>query len=156
MTAIAFIYCNSRGETKLHELERWVEVGRYIRSWRDDGTPMTFRIDRIQEYLHGGEVLLLNPVQDAPPVAEPRKPRDQRPQVLFTGFGKAIRDELEASSDAAGLNVVKSVTQGLNYLCCGGNAGPSKIEKARVQGVFILTEMELRRLLDTGELPDCG
>ncbi len=152
--ALSFLYCNSRGEIHEHRLDRWVEVGRYIRSRREDGTPLTFRIDRIRAYLDGCDAYLDNPVQEAPPMVEPRKPRDMRPQVLFTGFPQAVRAELEAASDAAGLNVVKSVTQRLTFLCGGSNAGPSKLEKARAQGVYILDEKQLRLLLETGELPD--
>lgn len=151
---LRFVYRNLRGEVNEHALDAWIEVGRYVRSVREDGTPLTFRIDRIVEYRDGCERLLLRPYQEAPPVMEPRKPRDLRPQVLFTGFGKKVRDELEAASDAAGLHVVSTVTQHLAYLCCGSNAGPKKIEKSREQGVFILDESQLRALLETGELPD--
>lgn len=151
---LAFMYCNIRGEIKAHRLLHWIEVGRYIKSFREDGTPVTFRIDRIQEYLDGGDARLLNPIQEAPPRIEPRKPRDMRPQVVFTGFPQAVRAELEAASDAAGLNVVKSVTKNLTFLCGGYNAGPLKLEKAREQGVYILDEQQLRWLLETGELPD--
>lgn len=151
---LAFVYQNIRGEVKEHTLQRWAEVGRYIRARSEDGTPLTFRIDRVVSFLNGCDAFLQNPVQEPPPKVEPRKPRDQRPQVLFTGFGKALRDELEAASDQAGLNVMKSVTQQLSYLCCGPNAGPIKMEKSRAQGVFILDETQLRALLESGELPD--
>ena len=152
--SLHFIYQNARRELREHQLTEWAESGRYIRCRRDDGTPLSYRVDRIIQYVGGCERHLRDPFQVPPPRIEPRKPLDQRPQVLFTGFAKALRDELEAAADAAGLNVVKSVTQRLTFLCGGSNAGPSKLEKARAQGVYILDEKQLRLLLETGELPD--
>jgi BRCT domain type II-containing protein len=73
---------------------------------------------------------------------------------LFTGFPAAQRAHLEALSDAGGLRVVKTVTQGLVFLCTGPNAGPSKVARARAQHVYIVREPELHGLLQTGELPD--
>ena len=116
---LAFMYCNIRGEIKAHRLLHWIEVGRYIKSFREDGTPVTFRIDRIQEYLDGGDARLLNPIQEAPPRIEPRKPRDMRPQVVFTGFPQAVRAELEAASDAAGM------AKGRSLMSCWLNSDAS-------------------------------
>jgi BRCT domain type II-containing protein len=99
-------------------------------------------------------LLLQNPYPGAPPHTQPQAPPDQRPQILFTGFPKVQRAHLEVLSDAGGLRVVKTVTQGLVFLCIGPTAGPTKVAKARAQGVYIVHEPELHGLLETGELPD--
>ena len=52
------------------------------------------------------------------------------------------------------MNPVTSVTKNLAYLCCGQNAGPKKLEKARAQGVTLLTESDFYNLVGTGETPD--
>jgi len=45
------------------------------------------------------------------------------------------------------------VSQDLNFLVGGYNAGPAKLERARFQGVIILNEMQFQLLLETGEIP---
>ncbi len=50
--------------------------------------------------------------------------------------------------------VRRSVTRSLNFLCCGYNAGPKKIEKARAKNVIALNEEQFTQLLDTGEVPE--
>ena len=72
--------------------------------------------------------------------------RDDRPQICFTGFPPSKKEYLSGIAMENGLKVVKSVTVNLEYLCCGENAGPSKLEKAGAQGVAIISEHEF---LDT-------
>lgn len=90
----------------------------------------------------------------AGPRIDRHAPPDLRPQIAFTGFGAALRTDLEARSEAAGLRVVKSVTQSLVFLCTGPNAGALKFAKARAQGVYVLPQDHLPALLESGELPD--
>lgn len=71
------------------------------------------------------------------------KKKDHRPQICFTGFRPEEMNNLIALAENNGLKVVKSVTVGLNYLCCGENAGPSKIEKAKENGVLLISSQEL-------------
>lgn len=47
-----------------------------------------------------------------------------------------------------------AVTINLEFLCCGYNAGPKKIEKARHHGVIILNESQFKTMLQTGEIPE--
>lgn len=150
-----FDYENGQGELSRRRLTQWTEVGHYVKGFcQDKGKVLTFRKDRIRAYLDGCDQLLMSPNEGPPPKPSPRAPSDLRPQVLFTGFAKVQRGVLEQKSDAAGLRVVQSVTQRLAFLCAGPNAGPAKVEKAREQNVYIVTEPELLRLLKTGELPD--
>lgn len=52
------------------------------------------------------------------------------------------------------MNVVTTVTQGLNYICGGPNAGPKKMERARAQNCWVLDERQFLVFVETGELPD--
>lgn len=55
---------------------------------------------------------------------------------------------------ANGMTVRSSVTQNLQLLCCGYNAGPSKVTAARMKGVVILDEEHFADFVKTGELPE--
>lgn len=154
---LRFAYVNSNGELSKRALKDWSEEGHYLKGYDLTVSGVrTFRKDRIVEYFDGAEAFLASPVGVSPPrlAKGPRQPRDERPQILFTGFAAAQRAHLERLSDEAGLSVVKSVTVGLVFLCAGPNAGPKKVEQARRQLVYIVREPELMALLETGELPD--
>lgn len=155
LSPIRFRYCNAVGEITERTLVKWDEVGHYIRGW-GEGDPQvrTFRKDRVHEYYDGCARLLRDPAGQPPPKVVRDRPADARPHILFTGFAKVQRATLESKADAAGLKVVQTVTQGLVFLCCGPNAGPSKVEKSRAQNVYVLTEPDLHVLMATGELPD--
>ena len=85
----------------------------------------------------------------------PSKKREKdKHQICFTGFKPIEKDQLADTAMHAGMQVVKSVTKSLDFLCIGNNAGPSKIEKAKEQNVTILTENQFQVMLETGELPD--
>ena len=122
------------------------------------GNRVAERVERlgvVRLQLDDAAQFLKSPAGVSPPrPTGPNTPRDERPQILFTGFAAARRAELEALSDATGLCVVKSVTVGLSFLCIGANAGPKKVEKARCQNVYIVRESDMAALLETGELPD--
>lgn len=156
MTAsLRFDYRTPDGSETTRCLNQWVEEGHYVTGF-DEGARQvrTFRKDRITQYHDGGASQLRTPHEGPPPRIERQTPPDLRPQILFTGFPAVQRAVLEQRSEAAGLRVVKTVTQGLVFLCAGPNAGPSKVSKARAQGVYVLGEPDLHRLLETGELPD--
>lgn len=167
--ALQFVYCNAAGELSQRLLLRWQEAGHYVKGF-DEGrqTVLTFRKDRIREYLGNCRSLLKDP-DGKPPPSLPRQPTattradfaqaravSDAPQVLFTGFAAAQRAALEDKAIDAGLHIVKSVTTGLAFLVCGATAGPAKIEKARMQGVYIVSEPEFHLLIETGELPDAA
>jgi DNA ligase (NAD+) len=82
--------------------------------------------------------------------AKPRK--EKATQVCFTGFSANEKTELATMALASGLEVVSTVTKSLAFLCAGENAGPSKLEKAREQGVHVLTREQFVHLLETGEI----
>lgn len=163
MQALEFFYTNAAGETKRRVLENWTEEGHYLvgNDALSNGAPRTFRKDRVTEYLNGCDSLLDTPFVGPPPKIE-REPREKsgaapdksQLDILFTGFAAKTRADLEAASAAAGLKVVKTVTQQLTFLCIGPNAGPAKVAKARIAGSYIVTEHELPELLESGVLPD--
>lgn len=68
-------------------------------------------------------------------------------EILFTGFSKSDRADLEELAEGAGMEVRKSVTQFLDYLCTGPNAGPSKLSQAEATGAEILDRDEFMDLL---------
>jgi BRCT domain type II-containing protein len=39
-------------------------------------------------------------------------------------------------------------------LCCGYNAGPSKVNAARMKGTIIIDEESFVHFIETGEIPD--
>ncbi|WP_338616482.1 hypothetical protein [Pigmentiphaga sp. CHJ604] len=150
---IEFIYKNAEGVESTRVYERWEEVGYYLKCYEESGAVRTFRKDRVVQYLNGIEAQLVEPSPPPPPRPQSDRAREDRPQIVFTGFAQAIRDQLEHLADAGGLDVRKSVTQGLMFLCGGPNAGPKKLEKAMAQRVYILDEAQFQALLETGELP---
>ena len=81
------------------------------------------------------------------------KAKDSRLQVCFTGFGTGKKEELTNLAHDNRFKVVASVTQKLDYLVGGENAGPKKIEKAESQGVQVLSEAQFINLIETGEVP---
>lgn len=75
-------------------------------------------------------------------------------QVCFTGFSPAAKKGLSKVATDNGMDVVKSVTKSLAYLCTGSNAGPAKIKKAREQGAILMDAEQFHHLLNTGEIPN--
>lgn len=134
MQALEFLYTNAAGETKRRVLESWTEEGHYLvgNDALANGAPRTFRKDRVTAYLNGCASLLSTPFAGPPPKIE-RAPRENsgsaldksQLDILFTGFAAKTRADLESASTAAGLKVVKTVTQQLTFLCIGPNAGQS-------------------------------
>jgi BRCT domain type II-containing protein len=74
-------------------------------------------------------------------------PKSKRPDastyaICFTGFRPDDRVRLEKLAEQAGYRVLTGVSARLKVLVTGGAPGPSKLEKARQQGVTILSEAE--------------
>jgi NAD-dependent DNA ligase len=149
MNSLSFNYTDSRGHTTDWTVEHWKESGRYIQGvCTADSQFRTFRKDRVNRYLGEGEAVLTQPYVPAPPKVE------SRPEICFTGFPKVQRSVLEHLASDHQMAVKKDVTKGLAFLCCGPNAGPAKVAKARDRGCLIIDEPGLKMMLDTGELPE--
>lgn len=164
MELLNFLYCKPCGEEKEVSVIHWKESGRYIvGQCAASRMPRTYRKDRVVRYHNGAEQLLQDPFPPPPPSLERaagqsserlRGDKSSGPEILFTGFPSVQRADLEQKAMNAGMHVVSSVTRGLSYICGGPNAGPTKLEKAREKGVWILNQPLFIRLLETGELPD--
>lgn len=166
MTAIRFRYRDAKGDVTERELIQWTENTGYIQGRAQGDTfPKTFRKDRIVEFTQG-EDLLLNGA--APPAPKPRPAEiaaaaalsnpakttfDGQNKILFTGFSAAYRVELEQLAERFGMNVIKTPSKSLTFLCYGENAGPTKVSKAQEAGAFIIDSDQFLHLVQTGELP---
>lgn len=149
---LIFLYRNAAGIESEKTLEIWREDSRYLQGYCSlSNMPKTYRKDRVVSFLQGEDLLLGDKAPPAPEPA-PKLVSDDRPQVLFTGFKAAARNELEQIAADHGLRVVKTSTKNLSFLCAGSNAGPVKIKKAYEAGAFILTSEELTNMLETGEV----
>lgn len=82
------------------------------------------------------------------------KPKTERKvEICFTGFSPTEKSLLTKFAEENNFHIAKSITVNLNFLCCGENAGPSKIKKAEEQKVILLNAEEFRNLIETGEIP---
>jgi hypothetical protein len=148
-------YRNASGVIKEHTLRSWAERGHYITGFsEEDGGLRTFLKCRVLAYLDGSAAVLSQPHMPPPPPPAPRAAPDSRPQILFTGFAQALRAQLEEQAERTGMKVVKTVTTHLALLCCGPNAGPTKMHDAQQRGSITLSEAGFQRLCETGEIPD--
>ncbi|MBK1686217.1 hypothetical protein CKO37_01685 [Rubrivivax gelatinosus] len=149
-----FTYVSGHGRASVRRLTAWVETGHYIQGFDPEANQvLSFRKDRVVEYLRGREYLR-EPDAPPPPVVRRETPPGARPAILFTGFAAVQRAHLERVAADAGLRVVKSVTRDLMFLVAGPNAGPTKVEGARELGSYIVSEPEFFELAQTGVLPD--
>lgn len=146
MELLGFTYTDAKGQTKAWRIVKWEEAGKYLKGvCVDDNKFRTFRKDRIVSYDGGAEHFLIEPWVAPPPKLA------SKPDILFTGFPKSRRAELEALAEAHGMVVRKTVAKGLVFLCCGPNAGPTKVEGARGKGCFLMLEESFVGMLETGE-----
>lgn len=89
-----------------------------------------------------------------PTFPKSRRKKDYVFTVCFTGFKAAEKAELNEYAEKNKLLVRQNVTQDLNILCCGSNAGPKKLQTALAQGAIVLTRPQLESLVDTGEISE--
>lgn len=82
------------------------------------------------------------------------KPKSEpKIEICFTGFSPSEKNNLTKIAEENNLHIAKSITVNLNFLCCGDNAGPTKIKKAEEQNVILLNVEEFYNLIETGEIP---
>jgi len=152
-----FIYQDARGSITAREISDISETELYIQGFcQVANTLRTFRKDRVIEVLNDDDYIRLkldHHISVSPPPKAPPKSHYLL-DVCFTGFKSEDKKRLSEKAEASGMVVRRSVTRSLNFLCCGYNAGPKKIEKARAQNVIALNEEQFSQLLDTGEVPE--
>ena len=71
-----------------------------------------------------------------------KRPDPSMPAICFTGFRPDARNSLEKLAEQNGYRILSGVSARLNILVTGEAPGPSKLEKARQQGVTIMSESE--------------
>ncbi|WP_456309412.1 BRCT domain-containing protein [Serratia proteamaculans] len=67
--------------------------------------------------------------------------------ICFTGFNKSEKNELIQLAKNKNIDIKNDITKELTYLCCGPNAGPSKIKKAQENGTLLISEDGFKGLL---------
>ncbi len=158
--SISFIYIDSKGNVTERTVINFSQNDDYIEGYcflRKE--TKTFRKDRIQEVLESVYTNLpeenqlvcnfFNKNRDGSPVG-----KVEANEICFTGFSSKRKKELIDLAKNSGFVVRSSATTYLDFLICGSNAGPSKIEKAKSIGAIVMTEDEFIHILDTGELPE--
>jgi NAD-dependent DNA ligase len=152
-----FIYQDSKGNITAREITNISETGTYLQGYCNLANNLrTFRKDRILELLGNGEDVASKVkyyISISPPPKEPLKSQHLL-DVCFTGLKSENKQRLKEMAESKGMVVRSSVTNNLSFLCCGYNAGPKKIEKARAQNVIALNEEQFIQLLETGEVPE--
>ncbi|MGR3220241.1 MAG: hypothetical protein ACUZ8H_10550 [Candidatus Anammoxibacter sp.] len=160
-----FIYCDARGVVSYWEVMNISETDMYIQGFcKNDNGFRTFRKDRVLEDIDNStdhEQRLNYHIEHSPPPKETRAytynrraNESEKPEICFTGFKKIDKERLSKDAELAGIFLRDSVTKNLEFLCCGDNAGPKKIEKSRHQGAIILNEKQFIEMLETGEIPE--
>lgn len=157
-----FIYQNARGNVTAREIENTSESGEYLQGICLKAHSLrTFRLDRILEYVNSSNIeeRLAFHLKHCPPprpkrISTKRNNAKGQPEICFTGFKSEDKELLKELAEQSGMFIRISVTENLDFLCCGYNAGPKKIEKARHQGVVALSENQFKEMIKTGEIPE--
>jgi hypothetical protein len=161
---VSFLYENAQGEISSRTIDvDQVGTSHFAGFCHMEGDNRTFRFDRILGMAtldDSGKMVLPENLRDLLRGYDEQELRRRKraaaktcSEILFTGFKKDRRAELEDIAQAAGMVVRKNVTANLDFLCAGSNAGPTKIAEALDRGVMVLDEQQLLRMLETGEVP---
>lgn len=124
----------------------------------------TFRFDRIVGLvtLHESQTLatpyelrdLLRGYTEQDLRRQRRAEQKNKLEILFTGFPKDLRTDLEEIAKLSGMMVRKTVTENLDFICGGPRAGPVKKKQAEEVGATYISGDQFRALIETGELPE--
>lgn len=158
MEEMHFIYINAKGYIDAYSVTKISYSDNHIQGiCKASNTLKTFRKDRVicqfeSETLAIESVCKYSPDDYAHLITKP--PKKETFDICFTGFKKADKDRLAGIATEHGLIIRSSVTQNLNMLCCGYNAGPTKVSTARMKGVIIIDESQFIDFLETCQIPD--
>lgn len=161
---VTFLYENAQGEISDRKVDvDQVGTSHFAGFCQRELAQRTFRFDRIlgmATLADSGKMVLPEQLRDLLRGYDEQELRRRKrvaaktcSEILFTGFKKDRRAELEAIATAAGMVVRKNVTTNLDFLCAGSNAGPTKLAEALERGVIALDEQQFLRMLETGEVP---
>lgn len=161
MEEMHFVYINGNGRIGAHSLINISRSKQHIQGiCTQSHSVKTYRLDRIlQEYGSADEANRscdsFTPDIYAHLLTKSKSSlRKQTFDICFTGFKKADKERLIIIASENALTVRDSVTKNLQILCCGYNAGPSKVNAARMKGTIILDEPGFNHFIETGEIPD--
>ncbi|WP_241579993.1 BRCT domain-containing protein [Rosenbergiella nectarea] len=160
MEQMHFIYVNANGIYGAHSIYK-VSMGHehFQGICCNSNAIRTFRQDRVLEHCVSLQEALDNlpkhiPENYLPPIKKKGKsPQKVGFDICFTGFKKEDRENLTEIAIKRGMVVRNSVTKQLQVLCCGYNAGPTKVTTARMQGVLVMDVEQFYALVETGEIP---
>ncbi|CAI0698749.1 BRCT domain-containing protein [Serratia ficaria] len=171
MEVIYFVYINAKKQLSAYEIASPSYTEKYVQgiSLSDSGY-RTFRKDRfIKTFDNFDDAKSYADVISVGFDCTPLFPNEQRRdssrkydapvfdgalEVCFTGFKKGDKERLVESASKANMIVRGDVTVNLHILCYGYNAGPKKMELARMKGSIVLDEQQFITLIETGEIPD--
>ena len=111
------------------------------------------RILRSNTILSESEINSLTERQGWDIVYSLKPKKEPKIEICFTGFSPTEKSALSKLAEENNFHIAKSITVNLNFLCCGENAGPSKMKKAEEQNVILLNADEFQNLIETGEIP---
>ncbi len=152
-----FIYQDARKNITFQSVSKISENEVYLQGFCTEANGFrTYRKDRILEIIENEKISeerleyfrSVNP----PPMPSPKS--SKMLDICFTGFKSDDKKRLKELAENEGFVIRSTVSKNLSFLCCGYNAGPMKIEKAREQGAVAITEEQLIKLIETGEIPD--
>jgi NAD-dependent DNA ligase len=155
------IYRDAKGNITARQIHSISESGEHFQAVCLKARALrTFRKDRVLEYIENESEIdqrLAFHIENNPEPA-PRRYQNSlnKLEVCFTGFPGSEKVRLKEYAESAGLYVRTSVTKKLTILCYGNmeRAGPSKMDKARRQGVIVLSLPQFETMLNTGEIPE--
>lgn len=158
MEEMHFVYINASAQIAAHSINSVSRSENHIQGLcQSTGSIKTFRIDRVLEHFSSAHEAQQACSSFTPEnyihLTKVTKPRSPTFDVCFTGFKKADKERLTEVAQAHSLTVRNSVTQNLQMLCWGYNAGPSKVTAARMKGTIIIDEDGFVHFVKTGEIP---
>lgn len=156
---ISFLYENAEGEmthrdVNVHTANSNANGDHYIEGYcMTVHGNRTFRIDRIISAITRaatGEILVADLwFEQLDDSSNLRTVRNFKPKtlvstsegptsIMFTGFKKAEREDMELLAENVGWKVKKTISPTLDYLVSGKNAGPTKMSLAEKLGILIV------------------
>lgn len=162
---LSFIYRDVKGNITFRQVFNISETDDYLQAiCLSAGGLRTFRKDRILEKIDDiglvdQRLQFYRNIFDARPLSALTSHSNWKRnitgalEICFTGFKAQDKNTLTKIAESSGMIVRSNVTNQLSILCCGYNAGPTKVERARHQGVMVLSESQFHSLIETGEIP---
>ncbi len=152
-----FVYINAKKQVNAYTLYNVSESEEHFQGVCNKSKQLkTFRKDRVIKECSSYDLALVD-LSEYKGLEHPsfsKTPKVNLFEICFTGFKKDDKERLISLATDNKMSVRASVTQNLQVLCCGYNAGPKKVDAARMKGVVILDENQFHLLVETGEVPD--